>query len=384
VTTENPINVVDMKKQNNLEKKNKKGETRLHVACGKNQLDIVRNLLEEGANPNTQDYAGWTPLHEAVSSNRVDIATLLLKHGANPSVPSSDERLTALHEAVTVEDVDMIAVLVAHGADKDIKDSQGISPRILAEDKPEEVKTALEKTKVVVDLNESVRANISTKEIGLSLSKTVVKNSNMKKLLLDCYSKLGIRKPSADITSATSHYIIDDDETLKSNCYSYLAAFVCGAQIVKASWYQQCCKNLKIEDTESFLVNYESEDEEGLERLKDLISAQQPRLLAGIHFYLLGNFEAGLSRNEISSLIKLCDGKIVTREPDPEWIPADEISVPHHAVANSMLSGTSHVLIYSDSAGNKEPLLKYNMKHIKTLPLSWLVKCIRKCILEDP
>jgi len=384
VTIENPVNVVDLKKQSNLEKKNKKGETRLHAACAKNQLDIVKKLLEEGANPNTQDHAGWTPLHEAVSSIRVDIATLLLKYGANPSVPSSDERLTALHEAVTSEDIDMITVLVAHGADRDIKDSLGISPRHLAEDKSEEVRTALEKTKVEVELNESVRANVSTKEIAVSVSKTVSMNTNLKKILLDCYSKLGIRKPTTEITSATTHFIIDDNETLKSDSFSYLAALVCGAQIVKASWYQKCCINLKIEDATSFMVSYESGDEEGLERINDLISAQQPRILAGIHFYLLGNFEADLSRNEITSLIKLCDGKVVTREPDPEWIPADEVSVPHHAVANSLMSGTSHVLIYSDTAGKKEPLLKYNMKHIKTLPFSWLVKCIRKCILEDP
>ena len=61
-----------------------------------------------------------------------------MKYGANPSVPSSDERLTALHEAVTSEDIDMITVLVAHGADRDIKDSLGISPRHLAEDKSED------------------------------------------------------------------------------------------------------------------------------------------------------------------------------------------------------------------------------------------------------
>ena len=62
------------------------------------------------------------------------------------------------------------------------------------------------------------------------------------------------------------------------------------------------------------MVSYESSDEEGLERINDLISAQQPRILAGIHFYLLGNFEADLSKNEITSLIKLCDGKVRASE----------------------------------------------------------------------
>ena len=53
------------KKPASLEKKNKKGETPLHAATLKGDLDIVANLLGRGANPNTVDHAGWTPLHEA-------------------------------------------------------------------------------------------------------------------------------------------------------------------------------------------------------------------------------------------------------------------------------------------------------------------------------
>ena len=66
-------------KKNNLEKKNKNGETPLHVACRKGQLETVVKLLDDGANPNTQDHAGWTPLHEVVTAARLDIATKLLQ-----------------------------------------------------------------------------------------------------------------------------------------------------------------------------------------------------------------------------------------------------------------------------------------------------------------
>ena len=80
------------KKPTNIEKKNAKGETMVHVACSKGQVDKVRALLAEGANPNTRDHAGWTPLHDAVDGGRAEIAELLLRAGANPSVPSGDQR----------------------------------------------------------------------------------------------------------------------------------------------------------------------------------------------------------------------------------------------------------------------------------------------------
>ena len=68
---------------------------------------------------------------------------------------------------------------------------------------------------------------------------------------------------------------------------------------------------------------------------------------------------------------------------DPEWIPEAEMSIPHHAEAGAAMAKTSHVLVYQDKEADRI-LMKYNMKHIKTLPLSWLVKCLRQYTLLDP
>ncbi|CAL4123054.1 unnamed protein product, partial [Meganyctiphanes norvegica] len=46
----------------NINKRNAKGETLLHVACVKVDVEKVRSLLKAGARPNTKDNAGWTPL----------------------------------------------------------------------------------------------------------------------------------------------------------------------------------------------------------------------------------------------------------------------------------------------------------------------------------
>ncbi|MPC33656.1 BRCA1-associated RING domain protein 1 [Portunus trituberculatus] len=45
-----------------INRRNTKGETLLHVACIKGDKEKVKQLLSEGANPNTKDNAGWTPL----------------------------------------------------------------------------------------------------------------------------------------------------------------------------------------------------------------------------------------------------------------------------------------------------------------------------------
>ena len=55
----------------NVDKRNKKGETQLHIACRLQKLDKAKSLLVEGADPNTQDYAGWTPLHEVAQEPNV-------------------------------------------------------------------------------------------------------------------------------------------------------------------------------------------------------------------------------------------------------------------------------------------------------------------------
>ena len=93
-----------------LEKRNSKGETPLHTAVVKGDVEGVTRLLKAGADPNTRDHAGWTPLHEA--RGRLVLAGLLLEAGALPSVPASEDRLTALHEAVTAGRIEEVGEAV--------------------------------------------------------------------------------------------------------------------------------------------------------------------------------------------------------------------------------------------------------------------------------
>jgi len=55
-------------------------------------LELVRMLLESGADPNVAQAGGWSPLHAVASRGREEIAKLLIEHGASLQAKSEDGR----------------------------------------------------------------------------------------------------------------------------------------------------------------------------------------------------------------------------------------------------------------------------------------------------
>ncbi len=71
--------------------------------------DLVKFILEHGANPNIQGQNGRTPLHSASRNSNKDSTEgtikLLLEHGANPNI-QEDEGWTPLHMASRYSNTD--------------------------------------------------------------------------------------------------------------------------------------------------------------------------------------------------------------------------------------------------------------------------------------
>jgi len=61
------------------------GYTPLHVACHFGQVNMVRFLLQHGANVDTSTSFGYTPLHQAAQQGHILVISLLLENKAKPN-----------------------------------------------------------------------------------------------------------------------------------------------------------------------------------------------------------------------------------------------------------------------------------------------------------
>lgn len=84
------------------------------AACG-GDADIVKLLLNKGANPNAKDKDGCTALMFAAEWGHIDIVKLLLDKGAAPNVKNNDGE-TALDWATRNDYPDIVKLLKQHGA----------------------------------------------------------------------------------------------------------------------------------------------------------------------------------------------------------------------------------------------------------------------------
>jgi ankyrin repeat protein len=67
----------------------------IHAAVSNGDLEIVRMILERGADVNARQQNDYTALHGAAGAGRMDLVELLLAHGADPSAVTDDGKTPA-------------------------------------------------------------------------------------------------------------------------------------------------------------------------------------------------------------------------------------------------------------------------------------------------
>ncbi|KAK7974458.1 hypothetical protein PG989_016306 [Apiospora arundinis] len=88
-------------------------------------LDLIRILLANGADPSIRNAKSRTPLYKAVMRGHLDRATELLNYGADLEGGSDHHGWAALHTAVLAGDAPMTQLLCHHGASYDGRDRAG-------------------------------------------------------------------------------------------------------------------------------------------------------------------------------------------------------------------------------------------------------------------
>ena len=105
----------------------------LSEAVYENDVSKVKDLLKVGANPNYKDEDG-TPIISVVyfSDDRNnfmynEVIKILLEEGADPNTPINEHNDTAISFAVSNENIELVKILLAKEADPTIKNKDNIS-----------------------------------------------------------------------------------------------------------------------------------------------------------------------------------------------------------------------------------------------------------------
>lgn len=100
------------------------GRTSLQAAVELGSVDMVRVLLDSKSDVNTKSSEGQTALHMAIARGAVELIKLLLENKADVNIKSSNGE-TALHMAIARENVELVKLFLENKADVNIKSNDG-------------------------------------------------------------------------------------------------------------------------------------------------------------------------------------------------------------------------------------------------------------------
>ncbi|CAG9770200.1 unnamed protein product [Ceutorhynchus assimilis] len=107
------------------------GQAALHVASRLGQAQVVKVLLESGANADQADIDGWTPLRAAAWGGHTEVVELLVQHGCQLDSVDAENR-TALRAAAWSGHEEIVKILLQHGASVNLTDHEGRTALIAA------------------------------------------------------------------------------------------------------------------------------------------------------------------------------------------------------------------------------------------------------------
>ncbi|BET36035.1 MULTISPECIES: ankyrin repeat domain-containing protein [Wolbachia] len=111
-------------KGDDVNARDNRGNTPLHLAVLADKLQVVEKLIEGGADVNAKNNHGATPLHWAALNQNVNILEKLIEKGANVNEKNKYDNVP-LHYAAGYGSLSVIEKLIEGGADVNAKNNNG-------------------------------------------------------------------------------------------------------------------------------------------------------------------------------------------------------------------------------------------------------------------
>ncbi|XP_057709394.1 BRCA1-associated RING domain protein 1-like [Corythoichthys intestinalis] len=351
-------------------KKNHKGETPLHLAAIKGDVESVKELLDQGADPNLKDNAGWTPLHEACNLGHLMVVEALLSRGALLNTPGY-ENYSPLHDAVRNGHIAIVKLLLQFGASQSVLNLHGkrpadyaVSQEMLdifqeASGEPQDANTSMNSPASLSLVDSCVKQD----EIVLFLSSKLQQTGQHQFAKL---SQLLDGRITDSFTSSVSHIVVPEGPTLRT--YSILLGHLAGCWIVKYSWVEACLQAGKR------MPENEHEAGEGPRRSRINQCSLLPPLFDGCFFFLLGSFKSP-KKNELANLLREGGGQLLSRQPKPDSDVTQTLNAAaYHAMPGSDQALCTQYIIF-DQQGPHKPAVVRRGK-VWSAPSSWIIDCI--------
>ncbi|XP_045909035.1 BRCA1-associated RING domain protein 1 isoform X2 [Micropterus dolomieu] len=320
-------------------KRNHKGETLLHLAAIKGDVEAVKELLDQGADPNLKDNAGWTPLHEACNLGHLAVVETLVSSGALLNTPGY-ENDSPLHDAVRNGHPAIVKLLLKLGASQNVLNLYG--------KRPADYTASLEMLEIFQEASEG--AQYANTSLSPSASLSVVS---------DC-----VRRDETMVFLASK--LSQPEQHQLAKLGELLGGKI--ADTFSGSGVEACLQAGK------WMPEIEHEAGEGPQRSRINRCSLLPPLFDGCFFFLLGSFKAP-SKDELTKLLREGGGQLLARQPKPDSDVTQTLSAAsYHALPGSDQALCTQYIIF-DPQGPHKPTVVRRGK-VWSAPSTWLINCI--------
>ncbi|XP_035460042.1 BRCA1-associated RING domain protein 1 isoform X1 [Scophthalmus maximus] len=351
-------------------KRNHKGETLLHLAAIKGDVEAVKELLDQGADPNLKDNAGWTPLHEACNLGHVEVVEALISRGALLNTPGY-ENDSPLHDAVRNGHPAIVKLLLQHGASQNVLNLYGKRPADYA--------VSLEMREIFQEASEGTQcANPSVSpSASLSVTSNCARRDEMvmfvasklchpAQLQLANLGQLLGGRMADTFSGSVSHVVVPEGHM--PTTFSTLLGLLAGCWVVRFSWVEACLQAGK------WMPETEHEAGEGPQRSRINRCSLLPPLFDGCFFFLLGSFKAP-AKDKLTKLLREGGGQLLSRQPKPDSDVTQTLSAAaYHALPGSDQALCTQYIIF-DPLGPHKPTVVRRGK-VWSAPSTWIIDCI--------